>query len=235
MIPWGCFERLIAEEGIPSFDQTTFDAYKDDIFCYKDNAGAEVKLKMLLLNMAQYRAEVLGLSPKQCYSLFQKSRRVKNCPQGSDLKKEDWARFGEFMVALKAVWELDVVNHLDDAFPKFQYVQAPDDFDIYEVTQRLDPVLLGVVSNANVVFVVGGIKSKGYKQDVRQKDILDIAVGLEPNQEFDIAKTGREALVGFTFVNSHFFKDAMTENTDEIETCGSDKLSFYRKLIKSKI
>lgn len=235
MIPLACFEAIIAEKGLPSFDQRTFGDFKNDLFNFDDNLAAKKKLQVLLLHLAQQRSEMLELSPQLCYELFQKGRRVMDNIRGLELKKDDWVKFGEFLLAMKVVWDFDVCNHLEDVFPKFQYVQSDKDFDIYEASQHLDPRVLGIVSDPNVVFVIGGIHRQGYKQDVRHKDIPDIAVGLKPNQEFDIARTGREALCGFTYVNSHYFKDALEANTDEICDYEGDKLELYRKLVTSKI
>lgn len=238
LIPWLCFKRLIIENNLPRvvmFDLNSFEAFKNGIFSFSDNVGAWNKLKSLLLILAQHKTEILGLSPLKYYEDFQQNRRVNVYKEGVDMLEDDWVRFGEFIVAMKAIWNYDVVNQLDNVFPYFQYVQSEDDFDIYEASQRLDPNILGVVRDTSVIFVIGGIQSKGYKQDVRHKEILDIAVGLKPNSDFDIARTGREALGMFTFVNAHFFKDALEANTDEIRDCEGDKLEFYRYLIKSKI
>ena len=207
----------------------------NEMFNFDNNLGAKEKLKTLLMMMSHYRAGMLDLSPQQCYDAFQKSRKANNYLLGSELQKDDWVKFGEFIVALKAVWGLDAANNLDEVFPRFQYVQSEKDFDIYSAPSALDPSVLGTVSDVNVVFVVGGIQSKGYKQDVRGKDILDIAIGLEPKQEFNIARNGRENMGGFVYVNAHFFKDAMVAFTDEIRDCDGDKMEYYRNLITSKI
>ncbi len=235
MIPWGCFEHLLVEKGLPLFSPDTFETLRTAIFCFDDNLGAKNKLKILLFQIAQRKADIVELSPIKCYDGFQKSRKAEGYRHGLDLSKDDWVRFGEFLVALKVVWDLDVNNGMEAVYPKFQYVQSPIDFDIYEAPKWLDPRLLGIVSDANVVFVVGGISRKGYKQDVKQKDVLDIAVGLKPSGEFDIARTGREALTGFTFVNANLFKDAMESFTDEIEAYEGDKMEYYKNLIQCKI
>lgn len=238
MIPWNCFEQLIVKNGlshVARFNLSTFEAFKDEIFSFEGNLGAKKKLEVLLLSLAQYRTEILGISPLKYYDEFQKSRKVKEYTHAPDLKKEDWVKFGEFIVAMKAIWGLDVINNLNEVFPKFQYVQSANDFDIFEVTQKLDPSLLGIVSDTNVVFVVGGIQNKGYHQDVKSKNIPDIAVGLKPGQGFDIARTGRAALNAFTFVNAHFFKEAMEANSIIIRDCEGNKLEVYRDLINSKI
>ena len=235
MIPWGCFEHLLVERGLPLFSPDTFETLRTAIFCFDDNLGAKNKLKILLFQIAQRKADIVELSPIKCYDGFQKSRKAEGYRHGLDLSKDDWVRFGEFLVALKVVWDLDVNNGMEAVYPKFQYVQSPIDFDMYEAPKWLDPRLLGIVSDANVVFVVGGISRKGYKQDVKQKDVLDIAVGLKPSGEFDIARTGREALTGFTFVNANLFKDAMEAFTDEIEAYEGDKMEYYKNLIQCKI
>lgn len=235
MIPFESFESLIAERGMPSFAPRNFDDIKNEIFNFEDNLGAKDKLQVLLLNIAQCRADILELSPQLCYDLFQESRKVNVYKRGSELQEEDWVKFGEFMVALKTVWGIDVCTHLEEAFPRFQFVQSPRDFDIYEAPKHLDPSLLGVVDNMDVVFVVGGISSKGYRQDVRHKDVPDIAVGIKPDGKFNIARTGRESLGIFTYVNSHYFKDAMLDNTDEIRAYEGDKIEFYKSLINCKI
>lgn len=235
MIPWSCFERVIAENGLPTIYQCNFEVFMNEMFNFDNNLGAKEKLKTLLMMMSHYRAGMLDLSPQQCYDAFQKSRKANNYLLGSELQKDDWVKFGEFIVALKAVWGLDAANNLDEVFPRFQYVQSEKDFDIYSAPSALDPSVLGTVSDVNVVFVVGGIQSKGYKQDVRGKDILDIAIGLEPKQEFNIARNGRENMGGFVYVNAHFFKDAMVAFTDEIRDCDGDKMEYYRNLITSKI
>lgn len=235
MIPLECFESIIVDRGLSSFAPRKFDDIKKGIFNFEDNLGAKAKLHALLLHIAQFRADILELSPQLCYDSFQKSRNANVYKQGSELQEEDCVKFGEFMVALKTIWGIDVCTHLEEAFPRFQFVQSPIDFDIYEAPKHLDPSLLGVVDNTDVVFVVGGISSKGYKQDVRHKDVTDIAVGIKADGKFNIARTGRESLGIFTYVNSHFFKDAMLDNTDEIRDCEEDKMEFYKYLINSKI
>lgn len=235
MIPWACFKHLLAENKLPLFSPDTFEILRTAIFCFDDNLGAKNKLKSFLFQIALHKADIVGLSPMECYDGFQKSRKAEGYRHGSDLFKDDWVRFGEFLVALKAVWGLDVNNGLEIVYPKFQYVQSPIDFDVYEAPKWLDPSLLGIVSDANVVFVVGGISRKGYKQDVKHKDVPDISVGLKPSGEFDIARTGKEALAGFTFVNANLFKDAMEAFTDEIRDCKGDKIEYYKNLILCKI
>lgn len=238
MIPWSCFEELIKKNKlsrVARFNLSTFDTFNNEIFNFEGNLGAKNKLEVLLFQLARYKTEILGISPLQYYEDFQNSRMAKGYKQGVDLQKEDWVKFGEFIVAMKAIWELDVIDNLNEVFQKFQYVQSSNDFDIFEVTQKLDPSLLGIVSDTNVVFVVGGIQNKGYHQDVKSKNIPDIAVGLKPNQRFDIARTGRSALSAFTFVNAHFFKEAMEANTEEIKNHEGVELETYRQLIMRKI
>ena len=235
MIPWGCFKHLLAENKLPMFSPNTFEVLQTAIFCFDDNGSAKEKLESFLFQIALIKAAMVGLSPMECYDGFQKSRKAKGYMHGSDLLKDDWVRFGEFLVALKVVWDLDVNKGLEVVYPKFQYVQSPIDFDIYEAPKRLDPSLLGIVSDLNVVFVVGGISRKGYKQDVKHKNVPDISVGLKPSGEFDIARTGKEALTGFTFVNANLFKEAMEDFTDEIRDYEGDKIEYYKKLILCKI
>lgn len=238
MVPWRYFEQIINDNDLPPiarFDLTSFQTFKTAIFNFDHSQGAKDKLHQLLATMAVNKSQISGLSPLNCYDAFQKSRNVERYTSGFEMNESDWVLFGEFLLAIKVIFDFDLINRFDDVFPKFQYIQSDRDFDIYNAPNILDPSLLGVVNDLDVIFVVGGLKSQKYPQDVRQKDVLDISIGKKAQQEFDISSAGRDVMVGFTYVNANLFKDAMEENTDIISSFSGNKLECYKKLICSRI
>jgi hypothetical protein len=238
MVPWCYFEQIITDNQLPPiarFDLTSFQTFKNAIFNFDHSQGAKVKLHQLLATMAVSKSQMSGLSPLNCYDAFQKSRNVERYTNGFEMNERDWVLFGEFLLAIKVIYDFDLINRLDNVFSKFQYIQSDRDFDIYNAPNILDPSLLGVVNDSDVVFVVGGLKSQKYPQDVRQKDVLDISVGKKTQQGFDISSVGRDVMIGFTYVNANLFKDAMEENTDIISSFSGNKLECYKDLICSRI
>ena len=238
LIPWECFEKIINENDLPHvlpFDLTTLKAFKEQIFSFDDNLGARMKLKPLLAQMAQLKTSIEAWSPKTCYEAFQQYRQARQYVITDEMRENDWVLFGEFLVAMKILLQDKGVNMVEDIFPHFQYVQSNKDFDIYDVDNHLNPVVLGKVMSEDVVFVIGGIKSKGYKQDVRPKEVVRINDAREPVTAFDIARLGKDVFGRFTFVNSNLFKEAMRENTDEIEVAQDDCVSYYKELLSKKI
>ena len=100
---------------------------------------------------------------------------------------------------------------------------------------QLDPGILGKVADEEVVFVIGGIKDKGYQQDVRPKKILRINDSRESGSKFDIARLGKVVFGAFTFVNGNLFKEAMKENTTGIQESEDDSIEYYKQLLSGSI
>jgi len=238
MIPWECFEKIIKEHDLPPvlpFDLTSLKAFKEQIFCFDNNLGAKMKLKALLAQMAQLKTSVVEWSPKACYETFQQYRQARHYVVTEEMRENDWILFGEFLVAMKILLNENGVKQVDDIFPHFQYVQSDKDFDIYDVDNQLNPSVLGKVNDEDVVFVIGGIKGKGYKQDVRPKNVVRINDSRDPDNVFDIARLGKDVFGQFTFVNGNLFKETMQENTDEIQDAQDDCVAYYKELLSKKI
>lgn len=238
MIPWVCFEQIIKDNGLPEvlpFDLSTLKTFKEKIFCFDDNLGARMKLKSLLAQMALLKASVEEWSPKTCYEAFQQYRQARQYVMTEEMKENDWVLFGEFLVAMKILLDEKGIKNWDDIFPHFQYVQSDKDFDIFDVDNQLNPEVLGKVNDGEVVFVIGGIKGKGYKQDVRPKKVLRINDSREPGSMFDIARLGKDVFGAFTFVNGNLFNEAMQENTDEIQDAQDNCVAYYKELLSMKI
>ncbi|MBP5229208.1 MAG: trypsin-like peptidase domain-containing protein [Bacteroidales bacterium] len=237
MIPWECFEEIISYNKLPEvlpFDLSSLKTFKEQIFCFGDNLGARMKLKQLMAQLAILKASMEDWSPKTCYEAFQQYRQARQYVKSAELEENDWVLFGEFLVAMKILLKEKGISNCDDIFPHFQYVQSERDFDIFEVDDHLDPDVLGKVKDDDVVFVIGGISGKGYKQDVRSGGVIRINDSREPGGMFDIARMGKDVFGAFTFVNGNLFKEAMQENTDEIQDA-QDCIEFYQELLSKKI
>lgn len=238
MIPWECFESLINENDLAPvlpFELSSLKSFKEKIFCFDDNRGAYMKLKPLLAQLAIIKSSIENWSPKDCYEAFQQYRQARAYVNTELLEESDWVLFGEFLVAMKVLLKEHGVAKCEDIFPYFQYIQSDKDFDIYDVDNNLKPEMLGDVGNKDVVFVIGGITDNGYKQDVRPKEVLRINIARKNNGMLDIANLGKEVFGAFTFVNGNLFKQAMKENTDEIQATNEDLEDFYKKLLSDKI
>lgn len=238
MIPWSCYEKVLEDHQMPGvlqYDLSSFGVFKDNLFNFDDNQGAKSKLRTFLTAIAYVKASMVKLPPSDAYEAFQKNRKAINYVKLHLLKEKDWILFGEFLLAVKLLTSIELENKLEDLFPKFQFVQADHDFDIFNVDQNFEPGLLGEVANKNVVFVVGGIDKKGYQQDVRPKNVVRINQSYKTNDRFDIARLGREVFSEITFVNGNLFKDAMLENTSQIMNAPGDGIDFYKQLLSSQI
>jgi hypothetical protein len=238
MIPWGCYEQIIKDNRLPEvlpFDLSTLKTFKEKIFCFDDNIGAKMKLQPLLAQLSILKASLQEWSPRDCYEAFQQYRQARQYVMVGDMKENDWVLFGEFLVAMKILLNEKGINNWNDIFPHFQYIQSDKDFDIFDVDNQLDSAILGKVKDEEVVFVIGGIRGKGYKQDVRPKNVLRINDSREPGSMFDIARLGKDVFGAFTFVNGNLFKEAMQENTDEIQDAQDDCAAYYKELLSKKI
>lgn len=239
MIPWACYEKELEKHQMPGvlqYDLSSFSVFKEKIFCFDDNQGAKLKLKSLLAGLATEKSNVEGISPAKAYEAFQESRNVMNYVKTHLLKEKDWIIFGEFLIAAKLLTDIDTETHLYDLFSKFQFVQADHDFDIFNVDEHIEPRELGVAADKDVVFVIGGIGSKGYQQDVRPKDMVRINQAPQKNEpQFNIARLGRDVFSEVTFVNGNLFKDAMLENTTQIDKAAGGNVDLYIQLLSSQI
>lgn len=237
MVPWWCFEKMINENELPPvmpFDLRNFAPFKDKFFDFSDNKAAEEKLDQLLAELFKHKNHLAEVSPLNVYMSFQENRQVSSPVDPVLLCEADWVRFGEFLLVMKAVEGYDVKERLDELFKDWQYVHSDEDFDFYEISKKIDQSLLGVVEK-QLVFVVGGLSSKGYDQDVKTKKIPDLSTAIEYNSGFDVAHADRRSLGCFTFVNCCLFKDAMAYNTTAISKYDGNKIEIYKQLIHRQI
>ena len=238
MIPWACYQKLLDENhlpGVPPYDLSSFSFIKTRIFNFDNNRGAKKKLQSFLVALAPMKSEIENLSPVAAYEAFQKSREALDYVKSHLLNENDWVIFGEFLVAAGLLADIKPQGQLEELFPKFQFVQAEHDFDIFDVDENMDPKVLGKVSSKNVVFVVGGVSSKRFFQDVRPGNVFRINRVAQTDGKFDIAKLGKDVFSRITFVNGNLFKDAMLENTKNLEDAADEDMALYKQLLNSQI
>ncbi len=235
-IPCRCFHQLIVKEGLSpiyEFDLSTFRPFKDVIFKF-NNQGAERDLEVLLGETASLQIGLMNKSPQDLFEGFQEQRKCTEKVMAYSLSKDDWARFGEFLLATK-ILRPDKVNDYDvkQIGMYFQYVYSKKDFDMLEVKKSLDMKMMGKYMGAECVYVIGGVTSKTVTYDViHGPKVPDLSVA-NGNEEFDIADGGRAFMNNLTFVNCHLFRDVMEYNGPALK--GDDAKAKYQSLLKQYI
>ena len=235
-IPCKCFHQLIVKEGLSpiyEFDLSTFKPFKDVIFKF-NNQGAERDLEKLLGETASMQIGLMNKSPKELFEGFQEQRKCTEKVMAYSLSKDDWARFGEFLLATK-ILKPDKVNDYDvkQIGMYFQYVYSRKDFDMFDVRKSLNMKMMGKYMGAECVYVIGGLTSKTVTYDViHGTKVPDLSVA-NGNDEFDIADGGRAFMNNLTFVNCHLFRDVMEYNGPALK--GDDAKNKYQSLLKQYI
>ena len=114
-IPCHCFVTLIEKNGLSpicEFDLSSFRFIKDEIFNF-DNLAAMKDLEALLGAMSLMRPELLNVSPKKIFEELQRKRNSIEKEQYICLKTEDWARFGEFLLAVRIIKKNEILGSSD--------------------------------------------------------------------------------------------------------------------------
>ena len=167
---------------------------------------------------------------------MQEKRRCRKKVSPVCLKKEDWARFAEFLLACKII-KGDAINdyEIDKIGRFFQYIYSEKDFDLFEVRNELNTDLLGRFQGKDCVYVIGGISSKGETYDVKiRQQIPDLSVA-SYSEDFDIADAGNTFLCNLTFVNSHLFRDLMENRGAVIKQAVGKERETYKSLLEKRI
>lgn len=236
-IPSRHFQGIIKKNGLPEvieLDLSSFVDIKDDIFDLSNKQGAKNKTQELLTSMAIKLAAIVNLSPVELYNAFNDARNgCKPVPFG-DLLKHDWASFGEFVLVTSIMMNVDLSQELDKIISEFQYVHSDKDLDLENVANELDQRLIGYI-RPGMKIVIGGISDSGFLNDVKSYKLTpDIANAL-PVEGFDVAKSPRQLMQAFTYVNVNLYKEAIIQRCNEIRDCEEDKLNFYISIIKKAI
>lgn len=237
-IPCRCFLALIAANGLSpvyEFDLSTFNPFKDDIFTF-DNKGAMQDLEALLGAMALMQAGLIKKNPKEMFEAFQEKRRCTKKVMPDILKREDWARFAEFLLAAKLLKPEEIDDYdVDKIVPHFQYVYSEEDFDMLDARKCLNINQMGKFYGVGCIYVIGGIKSKTCTYDVLPgKKVPDIS-NATSSEEFDIADGGAKCMNNLTFVNCHLFRDVMELNGPTLKDLGGKELETYQSLLNEKV
>ena len=221
---------------IGSVDLSSFHSVRDEIFNFEHNKGAKNDLETLLGAISVMLTHLLNKSPKTLFEEFQNNRRCRKRVSPGCLKKEDWARFGEFLLACKLIKNGDVGDFDIEKIGKFfQFVYSEADFDIFEVRTKINTNLLGRFQEKDCVYVIGGISSKGESYDVKiRQNIPDLSVA-DYSEDFDIADAGNTFLCNLTFVNSHLFRDVMESNGTMIKQAIGEEKDYYKSILEKKI
>lgn len=237
-IPCGCYISLIRENGLSpvyEYDLASFKPFKDDIFTF-DNKGAMQDLNALLGEIALKQAELINKSPKDLFEAFQEKRKCTRKVLPDVLKREDWARFGEFLLAAKLMKPDQIDDYVVDKIsPHFQYIYSEVDFDILDARQTLNINQMGKFMGVGCIYVIGGIKSKNYWYDVlRGPKVPDIS-NATSSEDFDIADAGAKCMNNLTFVNCHLFRDVMEQNGPQLKNLNGKEMEKYKSLIMNMI
>ena len=236
-IPSRHYKKLISDNGLPKvveFDLSTFEGIKDDVFDLSHKKGAKNKTEGLLTSLAVKLATIVDMSPAVLYNAFNNSRTGCVPVPYENLLKHDWASFGEFVLVTSIMMNADVRKELDKIISEFQYVYSDKDFDLEDVANELNPKIIGFMKPYSNI-VIGGIRESGFPNDVMSyKKIPDLSNALLVNG-FDVAKSPRQLLQAFKYVNVSLYKDAIMERCNEIQECDGDKLEFYISIIRKAI
>lgn len=220
---------------IYEFDLTSFRPFKDCIF-HLDNMGAMEDLESLLGTIALLRPELMDKSPKDLFEAFQQQRKCKKMVMPYCLKKEDWTLFGEFLLAAKILKQNEIQDYEAEQIGKyFQYIYSEEDFDMFEVRQKLSVNLMGKLHHKDCVYVIGGLSSKGVNYDVKiRKKVPELTVATY-SEGFDIADAGNSFMCNLTFVNVHLFRDIMETFAPDLKDQDGKEMENYQLLLDKKI
>jgi len=236
-IPCKHYHDLIVKEGLSpifQYDLSSFKAFKDDIFNFDNNQGAKKDLEGLLGEMSVFQVGLMKQCPKDLFEGFQLQRKCTEKVMAYVLTKEDWARFGEFLLAAR-VLNPDKVKDFDvvQIAPVFQYVYSERDFDMMDVRDSLDINKMGKYMGKDCIYVVGGIRSGSVNYDkLEGTKVPDLSVAYG-SEEFDIADGGRAFMNNLTFVNCHLFRDIMVYHGPELKV--TNPMVKYTELLKHYI
>lgn len=237
-IPCNCFATLIEKNNLSpicEFDLSSFRFIKDDIFKF-DNLAAMKDLGALLGAMSEMRPELLKVSPKKIFEELQEKRKSIEKEQYICLQKEDWTRFGEFLLTIRIIKNNEILDYDANQIGKyFHYIFSEEDFDIFEVRKKLNVKLLGKLINKDCVYVIGGIKSKTANYDVKIRDRVPELTVATIREGFDIADAGNTFMCNLTFVNSNLFRDVMENHAPELNSQDGKEIEKYRSLLTKKI
>lgn len=238
-IPCQHFNALIDSNKlspIGEIDLSSFLAVKNEIFNFEHNKGAKNDLESLLGLISMIQTTLLNKSPKNLFEAMQDKRRCRKRVSPVCLKKEDWARFGEFLLACKLIKGDEVSDFDIEKIGKhFQFVYSEEDFDLFEVRTKLNTNLLGRFQEKNCVYVIGGISSKGESYDVKiRQNIPDLSVAAY-SEDFDIADADNSFLCNLTFVNGHLFRDVMENKGSDIKKAKGKEMETYKSFLEKRI
>ena len=237
-IPCRCFNALIMANGLSpiyEFDLTSFRPFMGDMFKL-DNMGAMNDLESLLGSISTLRPGLINKSPMDLFEAFQQQRKCRKKVMPYCLKKEDWTMFGEFLLAAKLLKQNDIQDYEAEQIGKyFQYIYSEEDFDMFEVRQKLSVNLMGKLYHKDCVYVIGGLSSKGVSYDVLiRKKVPELDVATYSN-EFDIADAGNSFMCNLTFVNVHLFRDVMETYGPNLKDQDGKEMENYQSLLDKKI
>lgn len=237
-IPCRCFYALMVTNGLSpiyEFDLTSFRPFEDDIFKL-DNMGAMEDLESLLGSISTLRPGLMDKSPKDLFEAFQQQRKCREVVLPYCLKKEDWTMFGEFLLAVMILKQDNLQDYEAEQISKyFQYIYSEEDFDMFEVRQKLSVNKMGKLHNQDCVYVVGGLSSKGVSYDVkRRKKVPELTVATY-SEGFDIADAGNSFMCNLTFVNVHLFRDVMETFAPDLTDLNGKEMEKYQSLLDKKI
>ena len=170
------------------------------------------------------------------FEAFQQQRKCRKKVMPYCLKKEDWAMFGEFLLAAKILKQNDIQDYEAEQIGKyFQYIYSEEDFDMFEVRQKLSVNLMGKLYHKDCVYVIGGLSSKGVSYDVLiRKKVPELTVATYSNG-FDIADAGNSFMCNLTFVNVHLFRDVMETYGPNLKDQDGKEMENYQSLLDKKI
>lgn len=238
-IPCRHFDALIKKHSLPQIgtvDISSFRPINSEIFNFDHNKGAKADLERLLGDFSIIKIGLLDKSPMVLFETFQNKRKCRKKVLPVCLKKEDWARFAEFLLACKLMKGEEVGDFNVDIIVKhFQYIYSEKEFDLFDVRAELNAELLGRFHGVDCVYVIGGITSKGENYDVKNRqNIPDLSIAAY-SDEFDIADADNSFLCNLTFVNSHLFRDMMESKGAEIKDANGEAMELYKSLLEKRI
>lgn len=236
-IPCSHYLDLIVKKELSpicQFDISSFKSFQDCIFNFDNNQGAKRDLQDLLGEMSAMQVRLMKKSPGELFEGFQNLRKCSKKVKANVLNKEDWARFGEFLLAAKILKPDKVTDYEAEQIGSFfQYVYSERDFDIVEVRDGLDINKMGRYMGKECIYVVGGIRSGTVTYDrLEGKKVPDLSVAYG-SEEFDIADGGKGFMNNLTFINCHIFRDVMEFYGPNLKA--PDSMVKYKDLLKKYI
>lgn len=234
-IPISLYKDFIKKEGwspIQEFNLDSFSIFTCIAFNI-DDAYAKDIAESLLDSLDIYKERLESLSPEKVTDILKTRGRIRDDIVVEELKEELWVDFTEFLIGIMVILNIDEMqdDFILSVYDKFHFIFCQENFDFYEVRERLDPnTLIGMQKNAKLF--IGGLNNSGtFKGCVLDSKIPNISKAGIYNIQ-DITRSKRDLLKRMTIINAKIFKKGVMHC---IDCCDEINIDTYKQLLKARI